>query len=129
MRVELRNVSLEFGSVQALRDVSVHVGSGEVVCLLGDNGAGKSSLIRVLSGVHKPSAGDYLIDGNVVHLASPRAALDRGIATVHQDLALVPLMPVWRNFFLGAEPTRGRGLSAESMSPPRAVSYQSISLS
>lgn len=109
MRVELRNVSLQFGSVEALRDVSLDMQSREVLCLLGDNGAGKSSLIRVLSGVLAPTSGQYLIDGDVVQFSSPRAALDHGIATVHQDLALVPLMPVWRNFFLGAEPTIGRG--------------------
>jgi simple sugar transport system ATP-binding protein len=80
-----------------------------VTCLLGDNGAGKSSLIRVLSGVHQPTSGRYLIDGREVELTSPRQALALGIATVHQDLALVPLMSIWRNFFMGAEPTRGRG--------------------
>jgi simple sugar transport system ATP-binding protein len=110
MRVELRNISLRFGAVQPLRDVSLEINSGEVVCLLGDNGAGKSSLIRVLSGVHAPAAGEYVIDGDVVHFDSPRAAFARGIATVHQDLGLIPLMPVWRNFVLGAEPMRGRGL-------------------
>jgi simple sugar transport system ATP-binding protein len=110
MRVELRGVSLHFGNVRALENVSFRVSSGEVVCLLGDNGAGKSSVIRVLSGVHLPTSGDYVIDGDVVHFSSPRDALAAGIATVHQDLALVPLMPVWRNFFLGAEPTVGRGL-------------------
>jgi simple sugar transport system ATP-binding protein len=110
MRVELSNVTLQFGSVQALCEVSIAVTSGEVVCLLGDNGAGKSSLIRILSAVHSPTSGRYLIDGDAVHFTSPREALQRGIATVHQDLALVALMPVWRNFVLGAEPTRGRGL-------------------
>jgi simple sugar transport system ATP-binding protein len=109
MQLELVQVSLRFGHTVALQDVSFRVGSGEVVCLLGDNGAGKSSLIRVLSGVHAPSSGTYSIDGAVVQLASPRAALERGIATVHQDLGLIPLLSVWRNFVLGAEPTRGRG--------------------
>jgi simple sugar transport system ATP-binding protein len=110
MLVELVDVALQFGSVHALRGVSLSVSSGEIVCLLGDNGAGKSSLIRVLSGVHAPTSGRYLIDGDAVHFNSPREALDRGIATVHQDLALVSLMPVWRNFILGAEPTKGAGL-------------------
>jgi simple sugar transport system ATP-binding protein len=109
MRIVLQGVSMHFGAVQALHDVSFQASSGQVTCLLGDNGAGKSTLIRVLSGVHRPTAGSYQIDNEVVHLDSPRAALERGIATVHQDLALIPLMSVWRNFYLGAEPTRGRG--------------------
>jgi simple sugar transport system ATP-binding protein len=111
MRIALEQVSMLFGSVQALYDVSFSAASGEVTCLLGDNGAGKSTLIRVLSGVHRPTAGAYRIDDEVVELASPRAALERGIGTVHQDLALIPLMSVWRNFYLGAEPMRGRGLA------------------
>ena len=106
----VERVSMRFGSVEALRDVSMSVDAGRVTCLLGDNGAGKSSLIRVLSGVHRPTSGRYLVDGVEVELTSPREALALGIATVHQDLALVPLMSIWRNFFLGAEPTRGRGL-------------------
>jgi simple sugar transport system ATP-binding protein len=107
LRVE--QVSMRFGSVTALEDISMSVAAGRVTALLGDNGAGKSTLIRILSGVHRPTAGRYLIDGEPVHLDSPRAALARGIATVHQDLALIPLMSVWRNFFLGAEPVRGVG--------------------
>ncbi len=110
MQLSLKDVSLRFGNVQALLDVSFQVNPGEVTCLLGDNGAGKSSVIRVLSGVHQPTTGTYLIDGEAVVLDSPRGALERGIATVHQDLGLIPLMSVWRNFVLGAEPQRGRGL-------------------
>ena len=105
----VERVSRSFGSVEALRDVSFAVDAGSVTCLLGDNGAGKSTLIRILSGVHEPTEGRVLVDGGPVRLESPRDALARGIATVHQDLALVPLMSVWRNFFLGNEPTRGRG--------------------
>jgi simple sugar transport system ATP-binding protein len=85
------------------------VRAGEVMCVLGDNGAGKSTLIKTLSGVHQPSEGRYLIEGQEVRLASPRDALARGIATVYQDLAMIPLLSVWRNFFLGSEPTRGWG--------------------
>ena len=83
--------------------------AGEVTCLLGDNGAGKSTLIKVLAGVHKPTAGEYFFDGQSMDFDSPRDALDHGIATVYQDLAMIPLMAVWRNFFLGAEPTKGWG--------------------
>ena len=104
--LELDNVSKFFGTVIALRDVTVRLKRGEVHCLLGDNGAGKSTLIKILAGVHRPSQGIYRVDGEPVELDSPRDALDRGIATVYQDLALVPLMSVCRNFFMGREPTR-----------------------
>ena len=77
--------------------------------MLGDNGAGKSTLIKILSGVHQPTTGGLLMDGQPVDLHSPRDALDAGIATVYQDLAMVPLMAIWRNFFLGSEPTKGWG--------------------
>ena len=107
--VEMRSVSKYFGSVNALQDVSLEVHAGEVTCVLGDNGAGKSTLIKVLSGVFPPDSGEMVIDGTPVHFASPRVARTFGIATVFQDLATVPLMSLWRNFFLGNEPTRGRG--------------------
>ncbi len=107
--VEMRSVSKHFGSVNALREVSLEVHAGGVTCVLGDNGAGKSTLIKVLSGVFPPDSGEMVIDGTPVHFASPRVARSYGIATVFQDLATVPLMSLWRNFFLGNEPTRGRG--------------------
>jgi simple sugar transport system ATP-binding protein len=107
--LEIRDISKYFGSVIALQDVSAFVRAGEVTCLLGDNGAGKSTLIKVLAGVHKQSSGHYFFDGDEQHFESPRDALDKGIATVYQDLAMIPLMAVWRNFFLGAEPTKGWG--------------------
>ena len=107
--LEVRNINKTFGSVIALADVSMTLRPGEVHCLLGDNGAGKSTLIKTLSGVHKPSSGEYRFEGNVVELDSPRDALDRGIATVYQDLAMIPLMSIARNFFLGSEPKRSIG--------------------
>ncbi len=107
--LEVRSVSKYFGSVNALEDVSLAVYAGEVTCVLGDNGAGKSTLIKILSGVHVPDRGEVWFDGEPVSFAGPRDARARGIATVFQDLATVPLMSVWRNFFLGNEPTRGRG--------------------
>jgi len=107
--VETRNVSKYFGRVQALQDISMSVHAGEVMCLLGDNGAGKSTLIKIFSGVHPPDEGELLIDGRNVRLGSPRDALSAGIATVYQDLAMIPLLSVSRNFFLGAEPTKGIG--------------------
>ncbi|PWU25257.1 MAG: sugar ABC transporter ATP-binding protein [Candidatus Rokuibacteriota bacterium] len=105
--LEVDHVSKYFGSVIALKDISTDVGSGEVICILGDNGAGKSTLIKILSGVHRPDEGRYLVDGEDADFSSPREARGRGIATVYQDLAMCPLMSIWRNFFLGAEPTKG----------------------
>jgi simple sugar transport system ATP-binding protein len=107
--LQVDQVSKYFGSVIALKDISMSVYAGEVMCLLGDNGAGKSTLIKILSGVHRPSTGRYLVEGKEVNFASPRDALSAGIATVYQDLAMIPLMSVSRNFFLGSEPTVGRG--------------------
>jgi simple sugar transport system ATP-binding protein len=107
--LEVRSVSKYFGSVNALEDVTLAVQAGEVTCVLGDNGAGKSTLIKILSGVHSPDKGEVLFDGEPVTFAGPRDARARGIATVFQDLATVPLMSVWRNFFLGNEPTHGWG--------------------
>jgi simple sugar transport system ATP-binding protein len=107
--IEARDLTKYFGSVVALHGVSLSVRAGEVLCLLGDNGAGKSTLIKILSGVHPPDEGQILIDGEEVVLGSPRDALQRGIATVYQDLAMIPLLSISRNFFLGAEPVNGFG--------------------
>jgi simple sugar transport system ATP-binding protein len=107
--LQLKGVGKTFGSVLALRDITLHVDPGTVTCVLGDNGAGKSTLIKILSGVHKPSDGQFLVHGGETSFGSPREALGAGIATVFQDLATVPLMSVWRNFFLGNEPRRGIG--------------------
>jgi len=107
--LEVKGISKYFGSVIALKDVSMFVRAGEVTCLLGDNGAGKSTLIKTLSGVYQADEGEYLFEGQPMDLRSPRDALERGIATVYQDLAMIPLLSIWRNFFLGSEPTRGWG--------------------
>jgi len=107
LRVE--HVSQRFGNIVALDDVSFDVQAARVTCLLGDNGAGKSTLIRILSGVHPPTGGRYVLAGEPVLFDSPRRALEHGLATVHQDLALLPLMSIWRNFFLGSEPVIGVG--------------------
>jgi simple sugar transport system ATP-binding protein len=107
--LETRGVSKHFGSVNALKDVSVKVLKGQVTCVLGDNGAGKSTFIKILSGVHQHDEGELLMNGEPTKLHSPRDARSRGIATVFQDLATVPLMSIWRNFFLGSEPTRQLG--------------------
>jgi len=107
--IEVQNVSKSFGSVVALKDISMKVNAGEVMCLLGDNGAGKSTLIKILSGVHRPSDGHYMVEGKEARFSSPRDALSAGIATVFQDLAMIPLMGISRNFFLGSEPIKGWG--------------------
>jgi simple sugar transport system ATP-binding protein len=107
--LEIRGVSKFFGSVVSLKDISTTVHAGQVTCVLGDNGAGKSTFIKMLSGVHQPDEGELLMDGQTVTFNSPRQALDAGIATVFQDLAMIPLMAIWRNFFLGSEPTKGWG--------------------
>ncbi len=107
--LELDNVSKYYGNIIALRDVTTYVNAGEVTCVLGDNGAGKSSLIKILAGVHRQTEGSIRMNGEEISFGSPRDALASGIATVYQDLAMVPLMSVWRNFFLGAEPTRNLG--------------------
>ena len=117
--VELRNAGKAYGNIRALHGVSLKVHPGQVTCVLGDNGAGKSTLIKIISGLHQHTEGEFLVDGAPVRFTTPRDALDRGIATVYQDLATVPLMPVWRNFFLGSEMTKGpwpiRRLDIEKM--------------
>ncbi len=105
--LEFRNISKYFGNVTALEDISTNVVAGKVTCVLGDNGAGKSTFIKILAGVHAPSSGEFLLEGRPVTFATPRDARNAGIATVYQDLAMAPLLSVWRNFFLGSEPTKG----------------------
>ena len=102
--IEFKDVSKSYGNVIALENISFKLRSGGCTCcLLGDNGAGKSTLIKILAGVHKPTSGEVFFDGVKVDFSSPREALDKGIATVYQDLALVPLMSIVRNFFMGRE--------------------------
>ncbi|WP_439529288.1 ATP-binding cassette domain-containing protein [Pannonibacter sp.] len=107
--IELKNIQKHFGPVIALAGVSFEVKAGECHCLLGDNGAGKSTFIKTMSGVHKPSSGEILIDGKPVTFDSPRDAMGAGIATVYQDLAMIPLMSVTRNFWMGREPEKRFG--------------------
>jgi simple sugar transport system ATP-binding protein len=107
--LSLENVGKHYGNIQALTDVSMAVDKGRVTCVLGDNGAGKSTLIKIIAGLHQHDDGSFRILGEERRLGSPREALDAGIAAVYQDLAVVPLMPIWRNFFLGSELTTGRG--------------------
>ncbi len=107
--IEMRNIEKHFGSVIALAGVSLDILPGECHCLLGDNGAGKSTFIKTMSGVHKPTRGEILFEGRPMRFDDPRDAIDAGIATVYQDLAMIPLMSVSRNFFMGNEPIRRVG--------------------
>ena len=106
--LELEDISKYYGNIIALTDVTTSVNAGEVTCVLGDNGAGKSTFIKILAGVHQPTDGTVRMNGEERLFTHPRESLDAGIATVYQDLAMVPLMSVWRNFWMGAEPTKGR---------------------
>jgi simple sugar transport system ATP-binding protein len=117
--VQLEDVGKRYGAIRALKGINLTVRAGEVTCVLGDNGAGKSTLIKIISGLHPHNEGVLKVDGKDVSFSSPREALDHGIATVYQDLAVVGLMEVWRNFFLGSELTSSRfpfsGLKVKEM--------------
>ncbi len=113
--LELEDCGKSYGNVHALRGVNISVRQGEVTCVLGDNGAGKSTLIKIIAGLHDYTEGSMKIDGIVRSFTSPRVAQALGIATVYQDLALAPLMAVWRNFFLGNEMRRGLFLDVDEM--------------
>jgi simple sugar transport system ATP-binding protein len=102
----LRGVTKTYGAVEALKGVDLDINAGEVLALVGDNGAGKSSLIKILAGAHTPTAGEVRLKGERVRLSSPQDALKRGIATIYQDLALAPRLSIAENVFLGSEPTR-----------------------
>lgn len=107
--LRLAGVGKSYGAVSALAGVDLQVAPGEVACVLGDNGAGKSTLIKIIAGLHEADEGVMEVAGEAVRFASPRDAIERGIATVYQDLATAPLMPTWANFFLGRELLKGRG--------------------
>jgi simple sugar transport system ATP-binding protein len=107
--VEMRDIEKHFGPVIALNGVSFDIRPGECHCLLGDNGAGKSTFIKTMAGVHKPTRGEILFEGKRMDFSSPRDAMEAGIATVYQDLAMIPLMSVTRNFWMGREPIKRVG--------------------
>ncbi|PBC54766.1 ATP-binding cassette domain-containing protein [Rhodococcus sp. ACPA1] len=121
--IELKHVGKQYGNIIALQDINLRVRAGEVTGVLGDNGAGKSTLIKIIAGLHQQGEGELLVDGEALTFGSPKEALSKGIATVYQDLAVVSLMPVWRNFFLGQELRKGplktldaNGMRATTMS-------------
>lgn len=101
--IEMIDIAKDYGHIRALEGVSLAVRAGEVTCVLGDNGAGKSTLIKIMSGLHHADSGQMKVNGQEARFDSPRDALQAGIATVYQDLAVVDLMETWRNFFLGSE--------------------------
>lgn len=109
--IHMVDIEKHFGNIIALAGVSFDVRPGECHCLLGDNGAGKSTFIKTMSGVHSPTKGEIFFDGKPLSFSTPRDAMEAGIATVFQDLAMIPLMSVTRNFFMGREPTKGRGIA------------------
>jgi D-xylose transport system ATP-binding protein len=113
--LDLRGITKRFGAVSALNGVDFHVAAGEVVGLVGDNGAGKSTLVKVIAGIHPPTDGEMRWEGNRVSIHAPQDAVDLGIATVYQDLALCDNLDVVENLFLGREETRNGLLDEVSM--------------
>jgi simple sugar transport system ATP-binding protein len=107
--VKMEGIYKSFGHIDVLKGINFQVDKQEIVGLLGDNGAGKSTLIKVLTGFHTPTRGQIYFEGQPVNISSPQVARDLGIETVYQDLALVPLMSIRRNFWLGREITRDYG--------------------
>jgi simple sugar transport system ATP-binding protein len=104
--LSVRNVSKAFGAVQALNAVSLEVYPGQVVALAGDNGAGKSTIIKAISGVFRHDEGEILLDGKAIDFATPHEARESGIETIYQDLALADNLSIGENIFLGREPKR-----------------------
>jgi len=126
--LRLRGVSKRFGAVQALVDIDLGIEAGQVTALAGDNGAGKSVLIKCIAGIHTPDAGEILWKGERVHIRTPRDAAALGIETVHQDLALCDNLDIVQNMFLGRERTRGIALDEESMEQAAGTTLQSLAV-
>ena len=105
-QLQLTNIYKSFGSVRALNDVSILTGPGKIHCILGDNGAGKSTLVTIISGVLTADSGEYLVNGEKVIFSNPKQALNAGISTVYQNLAIIPMLSIYRNFYLGNEPVK-----------------------
>jgi ABC-type sugar transport system ATPase subunit len=127
-RLELRGVTKRFGPVLALRDVDLVIAAGEVTALAGDNGAGKSVLIKTIAGIHEPDGGQLLWEGRAVHIRTPRDASALGIQTVYQDLALADNLDIVQNMFLGRERTRADLLDEDSMEMSAAETLAGLSV-
>jgi len=124
--IRMDTIKKHFGNVIALNGVTFDVRPGECHCLLGDNGAGKSTFIKTMSGVHKPTSGTISFEGRPMSFDSPRDAMEAGIATVFQDLAMIPLMSVTRNFFMGREPTKGRIIKRFDLDSANEITMQQM---
>jgi simple sugar transport system ATP-binding protein len=107
--LEAKNISKYFGTITALENVNLAVREGECLGVVGDNGAGKSTFMKVLSGLYKPSSGSLFFDGNKEVLNSPKDSQNLGLEMVYQDLALAGNLPIGENIFLGREPTKKFG--------------------
>ena len=103
-QIVLKNIYKNFGNINALKNISISTNSGEIHCILGDNGAGKSTLVNIISGVFHADQGKYIVNDEEVNFSNPREAIEAGISTVYQNLAIIPIMNIYRNFFLGNEP-------------------------
>jgi ABC-type sugar transport system ATPase subunit len=126
--LQLQGLQKHFGAVQALTDVTLDVPTGQVTALVGDNGAGKSVLIKCISGIHQPDGGQILWEGRPVQLKSPRDASALGIETVHQDLALCDNLDIVQNMFLGREKARHLALAEEDMEKAAASTLSSLAV-
>lgn len=125
--LELENISIQFGGVEALKNISFSIPSGQVIALTGDNGAGKSTLIKIISGVYQATQGQLRFNGNLMHLREPQDARQLGIETIYQDLALADNLDVGSNIFLGREPTFRRfGFPIIDRSKMREVALTSL---
>jgi ABC-type sugar transport system ATPase subunit len=126
--LHLRNISKSFGAVRALNNIDLEIPAGQVTALVGDNGAGKSVLIKCISGIHTPDSGQILWIGKPVHIRSPRDAAALGIETVHQDLALCDNLDIAQNMFLGREITRRLVLAEDTMEQDAGKTLQSLAV-
>jgi D-xylose transport system ATP-binding protein len=126
--LELRGVNKSFGPVQVLHDVSLTVRSGRVTALVGDNGAGKSTLIKGIAGIHGFDSGDYVFDGQTVHVHNPKQANALGIEVVYQDLALCDNLDIVENLYLGREALSAGFLDEISMEQRAAETLAGLSV-
>jgi ABC-type sugar transport system ATPase subunit len=126
--LRLRGISKHFGAVHALVDINLDVPAGQVTALVGDNGAGKSVLIKCIAGIHTPDSGQILWEGRPVNIRSPREAAALGIETVHQDLALCDNLDIVQNMFLGREITRHLTLAEEDMESAAGATLSSLAV-
>jgi len=126
--LELRGVHKRFGPVQALTNVDLEIPAGTVTALVGDNGAGKSVLIRTVAGIHQPDRGELVWEGRSLRIRTPRDAADLGIETVYQDLALADNLDIVQNMFLGRERTRVGFLDEESMETAASETLAGLSV-